>query len=660
MFNNIKSFIWKIRTSVKTARERRKEQAALTMSQNESDTAQKTLDKKLVAGLKPKGLMYFKQLKYISRVLSRKEKIIMRSLFLLIALSFIYLGYRFYTNAFEVVPAEGGEYSEGLIGAPRYINPLLAQTSDVDSDLVKLIYSGLLTYNNALEIVPDLAEKYTVSEDQKTYTFVLKNNILWHDGEELTSEDVVFTFLSAQDPQYKSPLYYGLRGVKIEKINEKTVTFTLNEPYPLFLDILTTGILPQHIWKDIPPETSNLTEFNIKPIGSGPWKFESFMRDKFGNIKTYTLIPHEAHFERQPFLKKITFKFYPDYDPIQDVLPAIEAINNRKIDGISYIPKNVKNKIQNPSIHFYSFHLPQYTALFFNQKTNDLLKEKYIREAIAYAIDKKEILTEALRLEGEIVDGPILEGYPGYDNNIKKIPYDPKKAMDILAENGWKEISRKEYNASFTIALSTSTPTTTEEKTIEKKEEPNKIPDQIIFRAKNKRILKLKITTADIAENIQAVGLIQKYLQKIGIAVDLEIIDNAKIIKEIIRPRKYEALLYGEIIGLDPDPYPFWHSSQNQDPGLNLAIFTNRNIDKILEDAKKAKTEEERNSQYQKFQSMLIEDIPAIFLYSPTYTYAMHEKIKGVNIERVVLPRDRFNNINEWYIYTKRRWTPKQ
>lgn len=658
--NNIKSFVWKIKIGIRTALGKQKEQAELKKIQNESELEQQNLDKKLVASLKPKGLPYLKQLKYISRVLSKKEKTIIQLLLLLIAVISLYWGYGFYTNKFQMVPMEGGEYTEGLIGAPRYINPLLAQTSDVDSDLTRIIFSGLLAYNNKLELVLDLAENYTVSVDQKTYVFTLKKNTYWHDKEPLTADDVVFTFHNAQDPQYKSPLYYSLRGVKIEKTNNRTIIFTLNEPYPQFLEVLTVGILPQHIWKDIPPMNANLTEYNIKPIGSGPWKYESYFKDKLGNIKTFTIVPNELYYGAKPFLKKITFKFYSNYDPVNDIHPAIEAINNRKIDGVSYIPKDLKNKIQNPNIRFYSFHLPQYTALFFNQKTNNMLKEKYIREAMAYAIDKTQILTEVLKLQGDIVDSPIMEGLLGNNENIKKIPYDPQKAMEILSENGWKEISQKEYSASLRLAMATSTPTTTNEKILENKDNSNKEPEQTIYRAKNKQILRIKITTPDITENMQASELIKKYLQNIGVAVLIEIIDDTKIIKEIIRPRNYEALLYGEIIGLDPDPYPFWHSSQNQDPGLNLAIFTNRNIDKALEDAKKAKTQEEKNSKYIEFQNLIIDEIPAIFLYSPSYTYAVHEKIKGVDIERVILPRDRYNNINEWYINTGRKWSGKQ
>lgn len=645
-----------MRTSAQSALGKKKEQAELKKNQSEPELTQQNLDKKLVASLKPKGLPYWKQMRYISRVLSKKEKGIINFLIFLIILSASYLGYTFYSKNIQIVPVEGGEYSEALIGAPRFINPLLAQTNDVDMDLVKLIYSGLLAYNKKLELVGDLAEKYTISEDQKTYTFTLKKNIVWQDGDPFTAEDVVFTFQSAQDPQYKSPLFYSLRGVKVSKTDDTTVIFTLNDVYPQFLEILTIGILPQHIWKTIPAMNANLTEYNMKPIGSGQWKYESFMRDKFGNIKSYTLAPNASYYGARPFLKKLTFKFFPDYDPINDIHPAIEALNNRKVDGVSYIPKNLKNKIQNPNINFYSFVLPQYTALFFNQKTNDLLKEKYMREAIALAINKTEILTEALNLEGTIVNSPILEGYPGYDTNIKAREYNPEKAMKLLSDNGWKEMTKEQYNSTFTIAMASTSPTTTDEIIPEKNENPSIAPEQILFREKNKRLLKIKLTAPDISENIQAAELVKKYLQNIGIMVDLEIIEDTKIIKEVIRPRSYEMLLFGEIIGLDPDPYPFWHSSQNQDPGLNLAIFTNRNVDKTLEDARKAKTPEEKTAKYIEFQNLIVNDIPAVFLYSPTYTYVLHNKIQGVDVERIIMPADRFNNINEWYINTGRKW----
>ena len=659
MFTKIKGSLWRFKTSAKIFFDKISQRKP-TLQNGEVTKNPQNLDTILVSNSKPKNHLRPRHIKYISRVLTSKEKtLVYFFIFVIIACSG-FLAYRYYTKHFIVMPASGGEYSEGLIGAPRYINPLLAQTNDVDLDLTRLIFSGLLAYDKNLKLVEDMAEKYTVSDDQKIYTFTLKKNIFWHDGEALTADDIVFTYQSAQDPQFKSPLFYSLRGVKVEKKDDQAVVFTLDEPFQQFLEILTTGILPAHLWKNIPSMNANLTEYNIKPIGSGAWKYESFIRDKFGNVKSYTLAPNDTYYGKKPYLKKITFKFYSDYDPINDIYPAIEALNNRKVDAVSYIPKNLKNKIQNPLIRFYSLHLPQYTALFFNQKNNSLLKEKYIRQAVAMAIDKTSILTEALNLEGEIVNGPMLRGYPGYDNNIKKISFDPQRAMEILDENGWKEISKEAYDAQFRIAVLTSTPTSTD--AIQKdsaKDNEKKTSEPTVYRVKNKQILKIKLTAPDLTETMQAAQLVQKYLQNIGIMADLEIVDDTSIVKDVIRPRNYEALLYGEIIGSDPDPYPFWHSSQNQDPGLNLAIFTNRNIDKALEDAKKAKTQEEKNSKYFEFQNLIADDLPAIFLYSPTYTYALHEKIKGVSIERILLPSDRFNNINEWYTNTRREWDKK-
>ena len=296
-----------------------------------------------------------------------------------------------------------------------------------------------------------------------------------------------------------------------------------------------------------------------------------------------------------------------------------------------------------------------------------------IRKALALSIDKSKILTEALQLEGEIIDGPILPlDVP--QSPKEKINFDLNQANQILDEAGWQQISPQDYSE-FIKKLeeekaakakeeadkagnTPEQPTTTQNVTQETAE-PEKIEDEIpqpFYRKKNDTILEVTLTTVNQPENTKAVKLIKEFWQNIGVKVNLQIVEGSKISREIIKPRNYQILLFGIIVGSNPDPYPFWHSSRAQDPGLNLAMFVNREADKLLEDNKKIVDQEKQIQNYQRFQEILTSEIPAIFLYNPTYTYAVDKKIKGINIDRIIIPADRFNDSEDWYIKTERKF----
>lgn len=630
---------------------------------------QKELDKKLVQSLNSKKIPSLRQIKHFPKTLDPKQKKTILGLIGLIFVCLIFIAVNFYLQNFLVTPAIGGEYTEGLIGAPQYINPVLSQTNDVDSDISRLIFSSLLKYDKNLQLVPDLAANWEESEDQKSYTFTLKDNIKWHDGQPLTADDLIFTFQSIKDPEFKSPLLISFRGVEIQKVDDLTVKFILPDPYPAFLEVLTVGILPEHIWGEISPINANLTEYNLKPVGSGPWKFKSLTKDRLGNIKSYNLVPNQEYYGPKPYIQGITFKFYPDF------ATTVEALKNHSIEGISFLPKDLKPELAGrKGVNYYSFYLPQYTAIFFNQKKNEILKSKNIRQALALGIDKSYILTEALSLEGEIIDGPILPTEIFQDQE-KKLKFDKNKANELLTDAGWNQISPAEYQKFIQEQKDKAEEQEAKEDTGEdnSKENPeSSLPEatttpevateeitedtQPFYRKNGDQILELTLTTVNQPENVKAAGIIKEFWQNIGVKVNLNIVEGGKISREIIKPRNYEILLFGIIVGSNPDPYPFWHSSQVQDPGLNIAMMANRQVDKILEDAKATSDPEKQKQLYQNFYDILTSEIPAIFLHNPTYTYVVDKKIKGIQIDRMIIPADRFNNIEDWYIKTKRRW----
>ncbi len=573
---------------------------------------QTDLDKKLVFSLTKSRLPNLKQLKYLFRFFTPAEARIVKILTLIILISLIFEGVVIYKKHIETLPNEGGEYVEALVGAPSYINPLFSELNDVDKDISYFVFSGLVRYGPNREIVPDLAERFEISQDGKDYTFYLRQNVKWHDNENFDADDVIFTVQSIQNPEFKSPLYFGLKNVKVEKIDQFTVKFSIEKPFAPFLNILTFGILPEHLWYSVPSAGFGLAEYNLKPIGTGPYKFKSLVKDKLGNIKSYHLVKFDGYYGRRPYLEKITFKFYPNFDE------AVRAVQNRETMGISFLPLTFREKLKSKRLDYYSLNLSQYTAVFLNQKNNEFLKNKSVRQALAYSLNRKEIVEKVLEEKGKIIYSPILPGYLGYNEENKSYDFNLDKAKEILDQAGFKLIDS---------AL-----------TIDNKE------------------FKIVLTTSDKEEFAAVAKLIKKGWENLGIKVDLQIIPREKIQSEVIRPRNYEALIYGANIGYDVDPFSFWHSSQIEDPGLNLSLFSNRHADKALEDARQTNNLEERQKKYFEFQNILDEEAPAIFLYSPFYIYPVEKKVKGIKISDISMPVDRFIGFEDWYIKTKKVW----
>lgn len=298
------------------------------------------------------------QWRRIFEVLTKREKIILALFFISFLTAFSFLLFDFYLKNTEIQPAFGGDYTEGVLGHPRFINPIYAN-SDVDRDLVELIYSGLMKYDENGKIIPDLAKNYEIKEEGTIYEFHLKENVFWSDGLPLTSEDLIFTIKTIQNPDYKSPFRANWLGVKVEKIDDLSLRFELKNSYSPFLENLTLKIMPKHIWQDIPPQNFPLAIYNLRPVGSGPYKLKEFKQDQQGFIKSLILIANPKYFGERPYIPKINFFFFDEEKEL------IEAANQGKIEGFSLTaPRDLKNL--NNQWEIYRLSLPRYFALFFN------------------------------------------------------------------------------------------------------------------------------------------------------------------------------------------------------------------------------------------------------------------------------------------------------
>lgn len=635
-------------------------------------------------------------------VLSKKERIAFGVFAFLFLASFIFLTSNFYIKNTKEVPSYGGTLIEGVIGQPRFINPVYAN-SDADRDLTQLIFSGLMKYNENMEIVPDLIQNYEVENGGLTYKFYLKEKLFWQDKAPITADDVVFTIKTIQNPDYKSPLRANWVGVDIEKINDLAVKFTLKKPYASFIENCTLKILPKHIWEKVTPENFALDVSNAEPIGSGIYMMKETKQDRSGKIKYVTLEKNPMYYGQKPYISEIQFMFFDDEKEI------VSAAQYNKIKGFS------TSYYLNPSLKWQSYYLslPRYFAVFFNLANSKPLADKNIRMALNYAVDKKELAKKAFNLADNspaldkiIVDSPILPNIYGFSQSEKTYNFDIEKANKILDDAGYKDsdgngIREKtlEKKAAFQFKSNLDKGSQgTEVKELQKC--LAKIPDvsfneaangyfgdktleavkkfqekysieitgsvKQLTRSKLNEIcfgpdietneLKFTLITVDQPNITKAAQELKSQLSKIGVGIEVQIFPISQIEQDYIKPRNYQMLLFGEVLGAVPDLLPFWHSSQKIDPGLNLSGYESKDADKLLEDARKNPDASQRKQYLEEFQDMLISDAPAIFLYCPDYIYWTAKNLEGVGVKKIVDPSKRFTGIENWYMRTRRIW----
>lgn len=555
-----------------------------------------------------------RQIKYIGQLLSSQEKKTVVILLIIILVSLVFLSGRLYFSNSKIIPKFGGEYREGLIGNPKFINPLLA-VDDIELSLNHLVFSGLLKYDTDFNLVPDLVEEFSLESSQQKQVFCLKENIYWHDGEKLEVDDVLFTFSLIQDNGFKNPLLERIKNTQINQIDEKCFEINLEKPSLSFWSALTLGIVPKHIWKDLDQEQFVQSEYNLKPIGSGPFKFVSLGKDESDQVRFYSLEANKEYYNSGPLIKQISFYFYSNFDQ------ATQGLKAGEINGLISSPKQIQDKLfEIKNLKYYQLNFPYYTGIFFNlrlleEKTN-FLREKSVRQVLAYLTPKQDIFTQILNSQGLIIDSPVLPHSVFFNPDIKKYDYDLEAAKEIFATAGWKKNTEGFYE-------------------------------------KNKEVLEISLTTVDQEDFVDIAHLIQKSWQSIGLRVKLIIIPPEQI-KEIIKNRSFQAFLYGILENFNLDPYPLWHSSQSDSPGFNLTGFNYRRSDELLEKATLTQDQEKKKEYYKEFQEIIANNIPAIFLYNTTYGYLVDEKIKGIKVDQITHPSDRFIDIESWYIKTKR------
>lgn len=645
-------------------------------------------------------------------VLNKKERSAFLVLLLFVLVSNFFFIRAIYLKYTIEVPAKGGVIQEAMIGQPHLVNPIYSSANDIDDDLTKILFNGLLKFDKNNEVIPDLAKSFEIKEQGRIYEIKLKDKIFWHDNNSLTIDDIIYTIKTIQDPSYKSPLRVRWLGVSVEKQDEDTIGFFLEKAYPPFLETLaTTKIMPKHIWQNIPAENFPLVEYNLqKIIGSGPYKVEQIIFGKEHNIEKMALVENKLYFDKKPYIPRIVLNFYPDENTL------LSKVKNQ--DSISFVLNSAEN-FSNLSREAKLLQMPRYFALFINQnkswdekiKSNQFLRNKNIVQAINLAIDKENLIKEALNKKALTVYSPILPDFYGinYENPSKK--YDPDLAAELIKKEGFQKNNDgfwvkvvKNPKTSLTSNLSKGSKgeqvsflqeclardksvypegevsgyfgSNTEKAVINFQEkykseilEPaglekgtgtvradtrDKINELCSKNPEETIILEITITTIDQDILIKSAEKIKNDLEKFGVKTNILSYDFSSLKENVIKPRDFQAILFGEILGKYPDLFPFWHSSEKNDPGLNLSGFENKKADGILKEIKQVLDDEKRNKLLIDFAKIIEDEKPAIFLFNPYYIYYLSPQIKNFGEEKILLPSERFKNITERFIKTKR------
>jgi peptide/nickel transport system substrate-binding protein len=513
-------------------------------------------------------------------------------------------------------PGHGGTYVEGIAGYPQYLNPLLSGNGGVDRDICALMFSGLTRLNERGEVEADLARGWEVTLDGLTYTFYLRSNAYWHDGNPVTADDVVFTIGLLQDDDFPGPPELGAsvwQGVTVEKVDRRTVRFVLSEPYAPFLDQTTVGILPSHLLRGIPVARLAAAQFNLNPVGSGPFQLAEIEVES-GLITSMVLEQSSRYYGARPYLDRVQFRFYPSD---QTALNGYEA---GEVEGIARVTiPDLPRARALPSLNLFSAQMAEYAIVFLNLGRPDLtfFQEPEVRQALLYALDRQQIIDDVLEGQAVVAHSPLIPGTWAYKDDIPHYEYAPDRANGLLNNAEW--IQRAADGG---------------------------------LRRKDGQLLSFTLLTSSEPERMRTAQMLAEQWAAIGITVTVETASPLEV-REALERRDFEAILVHLSMPGDPDPYPFWHQAQIEG-GQNYAGFDHRRISEVIEQARVITNRERRKELYNEFQETFAQQVPALLLYVPVYTYGIDERIHDAQIGPLTHPSDRFRTISDWWIVPRR------
>lgn len=511
-------------------------------------------------------------------------------------------------------PVAGGSYIEAIVGSPVRFNPLLDQYNSVDYDVDRLVYCSMVRFDNRGLPHGDLAETWGISRDGTAYSFSIRPNALWQDGQPVTSDDVIFTIELMRNDAVLVPedVRAFWKQIQVEALDEKTLHFVLPEAYSPFLDYLNFGILPKHILGSLAPADLVNAPFNLQPVGCGPFRFDG-LSVQDGKISGVTLAAFKDYFGNKPFLEKLEFRYFPDDKS------AMAAYEQGEVMGVSQItPDLLPQALQNPNLNIYSGRLPQLYLVYLNLDNADLpfFKDPEIRRALYIGINRQWMIDRLLGGQGILANGPIFPDSWAYYEGVEKVDYDPQQAIEILRRDGYT------FPAEGGKA-----------------------------RTKDGVALAFELTFPTQAPFPEIADKLQQDWAKMGVEVTLNPVSFDSLLKDYLEPRTYQVALVDLDFSRspDPDPYPFWHQAQITS-GQNYAQWDDRQVSEYLEQARVLVDFEERIKRYRNFQVRFATELPALPLFYPVYSYGVDRKVSGVSMGPLSDPSDRFANILSWYL----------
>ncbi|MBI5962471.1 MAG: peptide ABC transporter substrate-binding protein [Chloroflexi bacterium] len=515
--------------------------------------------------------------------------------------------------------APGGIYTEALVGSMGRLNPMLDWNNSADRDVNRLIFSGLIRFDSHGLPQPDLAEAWGNSPDGTLYNFSIRPNATWHDGQPVTSDDVIFTIemLKSAGSLFPQDIKDMWSQIEVKRVDDKTLQFKLPEPFAPFLDYATFGVLPKHLLETMPADQLATAEFNLKPIGTGPYKFNQLMTSG-GQISGVVLVVNEDYYLPKPFIEQVVFRYYPDS------ASAFDAYQQGEVLGVSRLTNDALTQaLAEPTLSVYSSRLPQLGLVFLNLNNPGVqfLQSEKIRQALLLGVNRNNIVSHIMQGQAIVADGPILTGSWAYYNEIHHYDYDPDAAMVLLKDEG------------FVIPAGGGD-----------------------VRAKDGQFLTFTLVHPDDTLHTQIAQNIQAGWALIGVKIDLQSVTYDSLEKDFLTTRNYQAALadLNTARTPDPDPYLFWHQSEATG-GQNYSQWDNRTASEFIETARTETDFETRARLYRNFQVVFAKELPSLPLYYPVYSYGVDAQVQGVQVASTMYDiSDRLALIAEWYLVTRR------
>lgn len=542
--------------------------------------------------------------------------------FLVVALTLVVVAVLLLTqqpssNPIQPKPVSGGIYTEALVGSLGRLNPMLDLGNPADRDVDRLLFSSLIRFDSHGTPQPDLAESWGVSADGTIYNVTLRGNASWHDGSPVTSDDVLFTLnlLQTQYSDYSPDVRSLWAGVKVTRLNDKNIKFVLTEPFVPFLDYLTFGVLPKHLLETVAPDQMANAGFNLAPVGSGPYKFDHLTVEN-GKIAGLVLAASKSYYGQVPFIDQIVFRYYPSSQA------ALTAYQAGEVLGISQItPDVLPSALADTNLSFYSSRMPRVTLVLLNlgDKQSPFFQDKRVREALMLDLNRQLMVDKLLGGQGIVADSPILPGTWAYYDGAPHISFDPDEAVVQLKAAGYV------------------------------------IPPDGTVRAKDNVSLSFTMAYPDDGLHAQLAQAIQQDWAAIGVGVTLKAVSYESLLKDYLTPRTYQAALVDLDLSrsYDPDPYPFWHQAEITG-GQNYSQWDNRPASEYIEQARVVADPAIRIRLYRNFQVIFGRELPALLLYYPIYSYAVDQRVQGIQAAPLFESADRFNGVASWYLVTRR------